>query len=157
VATVSFNVAPLFNGAGTITPSCTGLPTNAVCRFQPVVMTLGATAQTESVLIYTNVASNLAMNEHPGNTMQIFAALCFAGGLGLLTLRRRSAFRMMGLAVCCFALLGGLSGCHYSNANQPTTPPGTYAITVVFTGSNGLTTTHSATVSLTVVQDAGQF
>jgi hypothetical protein len=157
VATVTFNVAPLFNGAGSITPSCTGLPANSVCRFQPVVMTLGATAQQESVLIYTNVASNLARNERPGDTSQIFVALCFAGGLGLLTLRRRSALRLFGVAVCCVALLGGLSGCNAGNSTQATTPPGTYAITIVFTGSNGLTTTHSANVSLTVVQDAGPF
>jgi hypothetical protein len=121
-------------------------------------MTLGSTAQQESVLIYTNISSTLASNERPGDSGEILAALCFGCGLGLLTLRRRSALRGLGLLVCGFALLGTFSGCNAGGTSSTLlTPPGTYTVSVIFTGSGGLTTIHTATVSLTVIQDSGSF
>ena len=161
VASLSFTVAPVFSGAGTITPSCTGLPTNSVCRFQPLSFSLGSTPQQVSVLIYTNVSSTLASNQDGPNARTALWAFALPLGLGVLLLRRRRVLQSVGVAGLCMALVAGVSGCNANSISQNSaataTPPGTYNVGVVFTGSNGVTTTHTATVALTVIQDAGAF
>jgi hypothetical protein len=160
VASLSYNVASVFSGAGTITPSCTGLPTNSVCRFQPLSFTLGSTPQQENVLIYTDVSSTLASNDVPHRTANaVLLALGLPLGLGLLLFRRRPSLRLLGLAVIAMATVTGITGCSSNtiSPNSTLTPPGTYTVGIVFTGSSGLTTSHTATVALTVIQDSGPF
>jgi hypothetical protein len=51
-----------------------------------------------------------------------------------------------------------VGGCGKNSISNPNlTPPGTYSVGVVFTGSNGFTASHTAPVALTVIQDSGQF
>jgi hypothetical protein len=160
VASLGFNVAPVFSGVGTVTPSCTGLPSNSVCRFQPLSFTLSGSVQQESVLIYTDVSSTLALNEAPRPATTVLLVLGLPLGLGLLLFRRRPALRLLGLAVVAMAAVTGTGGCSSNtiSANSATlTPPGTYSIGVVFTGSNGFTASHTATVALTVIQDSGTY
>jgi hypothetical protein len=158
VASLGFNVASVFSGAGTITPSCTGLPTNSVCRFQPQSFTLNGSVQQENVLIYTDVPSTLASNDatHPSTTVLFVLGLPF--GLALLVFRRRPALRLLGLAFLAMTAVTGMGGCGKSStANGLLTPPGTYSVGIVFTGSNGFTASHTANVALTVIQDSGAF
>jgi hypothetical protein len=116
----------------------------------------------ETVLIYTNVSSTLAQNDQHNNASTIVWALGLPLCLGLL-LRKRSSRIVVSLGALGLACLfvSGLSGCGKNNVTQSNsntiTPPGTYAVGVVFTGSNGISTTHTATVSLTVIQDSGAF
>jgi sugar lactone lactonase YvrE len=158
VATLGYNVAPVFGGTGTVTLSCTGLPANSVCRFAPMSFTLSGSVQQESVLIYTDVSSTLASNEqpHPATTVLLVLGLPF--GLGLLLIRRRPALSLLGVAIVAMAAVTGVTGCGKNSISNPNlTPPGTYSVGIVFTGSNGFTTSHTATVALTVIQDSGPF
>ena len=162
VGNFSFTVASLYGGMGTVTPSCTNLPANTSCRFQPESLTVGATTQTESILLYTNVLSTLASNETRSNGKKVVFACGLPLGLGLLLLRRRMRFATLALVMIGLCLVSGLSGCtatfNASTANSNlVTPAGTTTINVVFTGSGGLTTTHSVPVTLTVVADSGLF
>ena len=158
VASASFNVSSVYSGAGTITPNCTGLPANSVCRFQPESLTLGSSTQVENVLIYTNVSTTLASNDPPHGAIALAFGLPL--GLGLLLLRRRRVVRLLGVFVLGLTILSGISGCNsntVNSSNANVTPVGTYAVNVVFTGSAGLTTTHTATISFIVIQDSGPF
>jgi len=151
-------LASLFGGSGTITASCTGLPQNSVCRFFPVSIPLGNTPQTVSVQIYTDVSSTLAKNfdspmEHSRGNTVLYASI-FPLGLAALCMRKRKQVRSLVLIVLCFGVLVYTTGCGTgSGENQSSlvTPVGTYPITVVFTGSNGLNATHNASVNLTVL------
>ena len=161
VASVAFTVASVYSGAGTVTASCTGLPANSVCRFQPQTLAVSTAPQTQNVLIYTNVSSNLASVDHrSGSSAAIVFGFGLPLGLGLLFVRRRPTVRLCAIAVVSMSTVFGVLGCSSNTVNQNSgtvTAPGTYAVGVVFTGSGGLTANHTATISLTVVQDSGTF
>ncbi len=156
VVSMAITVNPLFNFSGTVTASCGNLPANAVCRFQPVSLSMsGTAAQTESILIYTNVPSNLAQSQSPTGpgsveAVSVVLAGLFPGVLFLLLPKQRRK-RWVGLLIWMLVLgaAAGLSGCSNGTAStsQPT-PPGIYAITVDFAGPNSLD--HSMNLSFTV-------
>ena len=160
VATLITNVTPLYNYAGTVAASCSGLPTNSVCRFQPVSLTFTSgvtTAQTLNVNIYTNVSSTIASLERTGGIS--FAEL-FGGplaGLALILLGRRkkiaARMRLLSGIALMLALAGGmmgLSGCGSGTAasNAFVTPLGTSAVTVTY--SDGAGNSVAVPVSFTV-------
>jgi len=156
VATLITNITPLYNYAGTVTASCSGLPGNSLCRFQPVSLTFVAgvtTTQTLNVNIYTNVSSTIASLERRGGIS--FAELFGAPlvGLALLCMGRRRKMRLLPGLVLMLALAGGmmgLSGCGSSNGVSSTllTPMGTSTVTVTY--SDGAGNSVGVPVSFTV-------
>ena len=156
VATLITNITPLYNYAGTVTASCSGLPGNSLCRFQPVSLTFVAgvtTTQTLNVNIYTNVSSTIASLERRGGIS--FAELFGAPlvGLALLCMGRRRKMRLLPGLVLMLALAGGmmgLSGCGSSNGVSSTllTPMGTSTVTVTY--SDGAGNSVAVPVSFTV-------
>jgi hypothetical protein len=144
----------LFGGAGTITPSCAGLPANSVCRFLPVFpsLTSGET-QTVSIQVFTNTPSNLASNGNSGFRGVSILMCGLPLGLGLLLFRKHTLMGrvlMLGIALM---LMSGLTGCGtpLQTFSDLVTPTGTYSITITFQGSAGLTTTHTSTLNLVIV------
>jgi sugar lactone lactonase YvrE len=156
VIAVNFVVDALYSGTGTITPSCSGLPANSLCRFEPTTIALNGNIPVQ-MEIYTNVNSNLASNSE-GRSFGgegIFLAALFP--LGLVVFGRRSR-RLRIASLLCFALLLvtlPLSGCGSgssaakSNENL-VTPVGTSTITVNFAGASPLVT-HTTSFTFTVV------
>ena len=142
VATAAINITPLYNYTGTLTPSCSGLPANSVCRFSPIPLLISGGVTQLQVLIYTNVSSALAENHLPtGRTLIAFALLLPAA----LFLRRR---RFIPLLLALFALTA-LAGCQSAGTfSTPITPAGTSAVVVTLTDATGLT--HSQTLTLTI-------
>jgi len=158
VGLLSVNLVSLYGSSGTITPSCSGLPPNSVCRFNPVTANLSSneTPVSVTVQIYTNVPSTLASLEPIQKGRGLFMA--FAGPLFITAffLRRRSILRMVTLCALAFSISTGLSGCGSGNILQTfstlTTPTGNFNLNLTFTGSNGESATHSVPVSFTVLQ-----
>jgi sugar lactone lactonase YvrE len=155
IAQLGITLAPLFGGAGTITATCAGLPQNSVCRFDPDSLVLsGGTPITVSVQVYTDVSSTLALNRTLPSNRGIFLAFGIPLGLGLL-LRSRRKLRVPAVLLLGLVLATAASGCGSGNALQTfsnlVTPAGTYSITITFVGSNGLSQTHTATATFTVV------
>ena len=152
----SVTITPLFGEIGTLTPSCSGLPANSVCRFQPTTITLdGSTPVGVAILIYTDVSSTIArVDAYPSSPMAL--ALCGPWVFGSLLLLRRRSKRTVkaGLfAVCLFGSMlaaASLTGCSSVSSITPVTPAGTQNITVTFTGTGGTATTHAVTFSMTV-------
>ncbi len=152
----------LYGSTGTITPSCSGLPANSLCRFSvngfnANTITLGSASVSVLVQVYTNVSSTLARNEmlSRGRFMVLSAGLL---PVVLLFIRRRAKLRLLVMLLAGFVLIGTLSGC--SSASVPTnaglvTPAGNYPLIITFTGSNGLTSTHVVNVSFTVITQNG--
>ena len=156
VAAVNFVIDALYNGTGTVTPSCSGLPANSVCRFEPTTITLNGNTAVQ-MEIYTNVNSNLASNSEPrrfGGDEIVLAALF---PLGLLVFARRSRRLRIASLLCCGLLLVTLplsgcgSGSTAATGNQNlVTPVGTSTITVTFAGTTPLVT-HTTSFAFTVV------
>jgi sugar lactone lactonase YvrE len=154
VASLAITVTPMFNLNATLTPSCSNLPANAVCRFQPTSLQVSGTApQTISILLYTNTDSNLAQEQTPlvpGRGLRSPAMLAgLFPGLVLLLSYRKHLKKWTGVIVLLFMACGifGMSGCT-AGAISGTTPGGSYNITVTLSGPNNLT--HSSNYSFTV-------
>lgn len=161
VGGIYVNLVPLFNYSGVITASCTGLPANSVCDFEPTSVTLSGSTQSVQVLVYTDVASNLAVTKGDkspktkgcyGNL--VFALLLPIGMLGVVRRRTIGLFKtwMVFLMITILAGAGMLSGCQSTGSfNKLITPAGTSNITVNFTDSTGAS--QSQTLAFTVNQN----
>ena len=161
-ATFNFNLAPLdgpFNFP--VTLSATGLPAGATVTFNPLAITLGATASAFTMTILTP-AQTAQLQRAPG--FGIGARFGIGGGavsfaLMLLPFRRRTRYRGRRLPSLLFPVLvllsagamAGLSGCG-ANSGFFGRPQTAYNVNVVgtATGSNGATLQRSTTVTLTV-------
>jgi len=154
IGQLEVNLASIWGGAGTITASCSGLPANSNCRYLPVQVVLNS-SQVEMLLeIYTNAPSNLASNGSDIMARGIALAIGLPLGLGLLLRRRRAKLGMLAMLILSVAFTIELSGCNSASIDTMsglTTPTGTYTVTFAFTGSNGLTTTHTAVTTFTVL------
>jgi sugar lactone lactonase YvrE len=164
IAQVIYVIDSLYGGTGTITPTCSGLPMNSVCRFQPTTITLGGVTQV-AMDIYTNVNPSLASNERLSRGQEVFLATLFPLSFGLLAFTRRSR-RLRLASLLCFAVLfsmfpiagcGDGAGSTAATGNQGfVTPPGTSTVTVTFTGTAPLAT-QTTSFPFTVVANNTTF
>ncbi|HEY0308097.1 MAG TPA: Ig-like domain repeat protein [Acidobacteriaceae bacterium] len=153
VAVAYLNVNSFYGYTGNIQVSCTGLPTNAVCRGTPSITTVAAdTIQSLPLQIITNVSPTVAGFVPPcgrnGRFDAMAIAFCFALGIPLWVYRRRC--KGITLLVLLFVAAISFSGCG-SDTHQTAsyiTPTGTYSITVSATDGTNI---HATTVSLTVL------
>jgi hypothetical protein len=155
---LAFSYTTVGSFAGTIVPTCSGLPANATCTFTPASFTAVPTGSVpvtsqNGLLVITTAGPPITQsrNELPAHRRELpmFAGLL---GVGLMAMRRKVRARfgaLLSLAAVVF-VCSGLLGC--GSASQPAaavvTPPG--MSTVVIT-STSTTITHTSTVALTVV------
>lgn len=145
--------------AGTVTFSCSGLPSASSCSFNPP--SLNGTSVNVIMAITTTARSSVFRTPNPGNRnpwlwLGLFSLAAMAS-LSLLALGQPVRQRRLGLALGAGALLiaGLLSGCGGGGNPPPIvttttttgTPAGTYTIT--FTATSSVATT-SRTMTLVV-------
>jgi endonuclease/exonuclease/phosphatase family metal-dependent hydrolase len=122
-----------------ITFTCTGLPASSTCVFAPATVTPAGFASS-TLTIVTNAAANHA--PHFGFRGSETVAFAFTLLLAPFAFRkRRSALRLLALAVLLIAGMQALTGC-----GSGVTPSGTNTVTVTATSVSG--TVHTATVTL---------
>ncbi len=166
----TFTITPVGGYSGTVTLSCSGLPTGATCVFQPAQAVLDGsnTVVTAQLTVHTTgttgVLSSMKFIAPSGrpNGLQL-ALLSVSGGLIILMLlgtrRTRQSTRyglglvMLGLG-CAIAI--GVAGCGSTASPAPTTSPlatpaGQYSANVVATVSSGANT-HATTLTITITQ-----
>ena len=160
VATISYVIASLYGSTGTIIPSCSGLPANSSCAFQPTTITLSGSTAVQ-LLIYTNVSTGIAKTSGPYTRDEILLASLLP--LALLFARRRSrklgSVALAGLIT--MLMLSTLNGCGSGSAAAKSdqglvTPAGTSTVTVTFAGASPLAT-HTNTFTFTVLQNTTTF
>ncbi len=160
--TTAITVTAVGGYTGAIQLSCTGLPAQVTCAFNPTQQTLGATgAFTTTLQLETQGPSGTASSSllplHPRATL----ALVFPGALLLLGFaRRRRALGHTALLGAALLLVTGvgLTGCsqRYGYLHHPApvaggTPRGTFPITVVVDGAQGSSVLeHDLAISLVV-------
>jgi hypothetical protein len=171
---VTLFITPTNTVSGTLTFSCSGLPTNSICTFSPTSIPL--TAGTSYALpVYTDVTlwtdlqpgavtsslhtptlghggSHLALAEMIGWPLTLI------GFLGLLRFRLR--LHSLTLAAILMVMAGAsltLSGCGGPGAYTPNfTPAGTYPITITVKGSSGVSQTTLVDFTVTTPGISGQ-
>jgi FG-GAP-like repeat len=153
-AHVSLSVMGPASYAGSVALTCTGLPANASCSFNPATLSLSGGAAQSSMLTVSTGAGNTAAMADPFRGVGITTLSCgiFAGSLLLLWPKRRHPFHaaMMILALAGLTLLPiGCSGnSSSSGSTSHNTPAGTYNFQVIATAG----TSQSATSCTLVVQ-----
>jgi hypothetical protein len=154
--------APMF-----VTLSCSGLPDQSSCSFNPenVEILPNATAAIPSsmvILTQKQEGSITPPNVRPGGNGVALAILLpgalFLGGLAWSMRRRPWLQRLSLLALVALVSMLGASACNarYNYYNHgppinPATPAGTYTVDVTAQSSDGVTaTTHTTTLAFTV-------
>ncbi|HEY4379907.1 MAG TPA: TIGR03118 family protein [Acidobacteriaceae bacterium] len=147
---VTLSIAPTNSFAGTVTFSCSGLPTSAACSFATPQLNVSATAPaTEVLTIQTSAGTQgyLRMGQIvSAHSNLVFAMLLPFGAL--LSLRRRKKFaglRILGVLTVLAATTGLIVGC--GGSGTAATPAGTSS--VVVTASSG-SVSQTTTIALTV-------
>jgi len=146
-----------------ITLSCSGLPDQSSCTFNPenVEILPNATAVVTSSAVFVTQQQEGSI-ARPGSS-GVALAILLPGALGLgglaWSVRRRPWMQRLSLlALVALVTLLGTTACNpqYNYYNHgppinPSTPPGVYTVNVTAQSSNGVTaTTHSTTLAFTV-------
>ncbi|MGA2438260.1 MAG: hypothetical protein ABSF57_07080 [Acidobacteriaceae bacterium] len=154
-ALYSFNINQVVY-SGTIAFACSGLPAYSSCSFSTISITANGCSTTSTValnIVTQQSASALQSSIGLGGygPWGIFSTLLGVGMALLIGLRRRRAALRFGPLWMALALLVAALGtvaCQSTIQSTPSTPAGTYSVTVTATGSAGTTTSFS--VPLTV-------
>jgi uncharacterized repeat protein (TIGR01451 family) len=174
VATVNAGSSGSYNlsltlgpGAGTVSFSCSGLPTGAACSFNPPSLTASGSEVVTISTTARSASAPITFRLPVGGPVQLLLLAMALGAFVLLALSKQSARRRFALAAASLVLLcliggcggGGGGGGGSSSFAGPTptpvptptpnpngTPVGTYGITVTASGSS-----FSTTQSLTLV------
>jgi sugar lactone lactonase YvrE len=157
--------------SGNITFSCSGLPTNTACTFQPtsIALTAGtayAAPVYTDVTFFTDVKSTSSIAK-PSNGIALASVFGTRFGwplsafslLALLVLRRKKSLRGLSLLAMVVLMAGSaltFSGCAGPGNYTPSlTPAGTYPVTITATGA-GITSTTVVDLTVTAPGIIGQ-
>ena len=149
------SLTPLGGLSGTFTFSCTGLPANSSCSFNPPSeLVAGDATGTVAVQIATGMSSSSATNGGSlGRMLHLLPLACTLFALRFARRRRRKWILMVmltagliGIASCAGAG-GGNGGAPPLGPTGDVTPSGTYSV-MVTASANGIS--HKTTLTLTV-------
>jgi Beta-propeller repeat/Abnormal spindle-like microcephaly-assoc'd, ASPM-SPD-2-Hydin len=161
-ATYTVTVAPVGGAFGNaIKLACTGAPTNSTCNLSTSSVTPGSTSATVTVSVVTEGSSAQLLRPASSRQSAVLAACVEFPSLSLFGLllvgsdrgaKNSKRGRKLAYLLILLVLLGMLlftTACAGGTgiAPQPTTPPGTYSLTVA--GTSG-TLQHSLSLTLTV-------
>jgi hypothetical protein len=159
-ATYQLTYAGVGGYSGTVTLSCTGLPSKASCSFNPASLTFtGSGSQSSTLSIATTAPASALATPPPSSGQPLSKPLLLAGLIGLLfgctrmrrlsaRLRSMAGFLLLAAVALIPAACGG-GGTSSGGGSIPGTPAGTYTITVnAVDSSNNLK--QALTVTLNV-------
>jgi len=146
------SVAPTNSFTGTVSLSCSGLPSGATCSFTPSQLTVSATAPaTAALTIQTSAGSKgyvkegLSAGGQHGSLFLAYALMLPFGSLLAFGRRRRLAsMRLLGAVTLAFISAGLIAGC---GSSMSSTPAGTTNVTIMATSGS---IAQTSTVALTV-------
>jgi hypothetical protein len=156
-ASIKAIVTPKNGFAGTITLSCSGLPSTAKCSFAPASLQADGSNTALASVVTISTGETVAAVHHSDGSMFVATStgVLSTGLLGLVVApmagrNQRSQSKrakLLQLALIAIILCGGLVGCGSLGGKTQVTPPATYTVTVTAT-STGIS--HSSTFTLAV-------
>ena len=149
------NISPQGGIAGSLSLSCSGLPAESSCSFQPNNLALGQSGTSSNLVISTTAAQSASLEQGKTARLHLFASwiswITFFCGLCFVPRRVRCGRSRLSIwfFIIVLCLLSGCGGGGTSNPSPPNpgTPAGTYMITI--NGQAG-STNHSTHVTLVV-------
>lgn len=146
------SVAPTNSFTGTVSLSCSGLPSGATCSFTPSQLTVSATAPaTAALTIQTSAGSKgyvkeglSASGQHGSLFLASALMLPFGSLLAFGRRRRLASMRLLGAVMLALISAGLIAGCGSSMSG---TPAGTTNVTIMATSGS---IAQTSTVALTV-------
>ncbi|HEY1743933.1 MAG TPA: choice-of-anchor Q domain-containing protein [Granulicella sp.] len=157
------NLSSVPGFSGTVQFSCTNLPQNSLCSFQPSSVTFPVSGSTASVMVTIQTGTStqgLLAPLHPGMSQRnvyALAALWMPGLFALMAARRgrkrKSPFYKLMVVLMLFGIGTSLIACGGSpsstgSGSTTQTPMGTSTVQVVVTGPNGLSQTTGLTLTV---------
>jgi len=156
--TDNFSVAVPSGYTGTVQFSCTGLPQNTNCSFQPASVTFSDGTATANTVLTLTASGTARMNSVPfgstGNHAVHWAAVfALPGLLPLLVAQRRRRLRERLRAISLLLLVcsasAWFSGCGGSGkSSSSVTSPGNYTIQVIASAPSGVSQSTAVTVTV---------
>lgn len=141
-ATTTLTYTPNTGYAGTLTFSCTGLPTGVTCSFNPASLTFAQGSPTsQSTVLTVTVASQHGMLGEPGRGTGVYYAMLLPGLLGLWKLRRNKLAARLLMLVILFGGFLAVTGCGGSSSASSST-----FNVVASDGTNSVTTLVNLTI-----------
>jgi hypothetical protein len=156
---LSIAVAPGYSG--TVTFSCTGLPHNAACSFQPSSVAFTGTSTTANVTMTIQTSTTASVSApallpfENRRTIALAATLWMPGLFAAAVARRRRSSRLqklLTLLLLC-GLASALTACgsspsSSSSSSSSQTPAGSSTVQVIASGPGGLAQTTSLTLTV---------
>jgi hypothetical protein len=137
--------------------TCSGLPSESTCSFNPGTVTPNGAAVVTSVTIQTTGPHAQLDRRHSRRNSAVFYALLIPGFMGLILLagdRKRRSCRVSSLGLFGILLFSTLwtscGGGSNSTPSNPGTPAGSTTVTVTVAGSGTSPITHQMQITLTV-------
>jgi hypothetical protein len=156
--TDNFSITVPSGYAGTLQFSCTGMPQNTNCSFQPVSVSFSGTTNTASTMLTLTTGSRAHLDSAPFKNNEAHAvrwAALFALIPLLVTRRKRLNARLRNVSLLLLLLSAGVwfTGCASggganSKPSTPVTPSGNYTIQVVASGPSGVSQSTAVTVTV---------
>ncbi len=145
----SVSVSSSTGFTGSVSLSCSGLPTGAKCQFSPATITAPGTLATSSSTITVTTTAAAAASLKPGQTHSarwLFLATFTFASIFLTGVRRRSPLPLLLLPLALLILLPACGGGGGGSSTPPPpavtpTPAGTYNIVVSATSGSSASTT----------------
>jgi hypothetical protein len=154
----TFTVTPENGFNSAVSFSCSGLPAEASCSFNPTSVTPNGGPVTSTLTVSTTAAGSALRWPGGSPNFPVYAALTMIGLASIFGARkrRRRALAMIQFAALCAFLViaSGLASCggNGTGGGNQGTPPGTTAISVSAGAGGGGGTNHAATLTITVTQ-----
>lgn len=152
--TAVFTVTPVNGFNSQVSFSCSGLPSEAACSFNPTSVTPSDGNPATSTLTVTTTAPSAALRGPKPSSIRPIYALLFSGLAMVFGIpgRRRRALRGLQVfsVVVLLGLASGLTSCSSGSAKNPGTPVGTSTVTVAASTSGSGGTSHTATLTITI-------
>jgi uncharacterized protein (TIGR03118 family) len=160
-ATATIALAPENGFSGAISLSCSGLPANATCSFNPSSVSLTSSGTVNAALSISETSTAAAafhlnslgtwgtlLHDHAGEALAFispFTLLVFGG------IRRRSFLvRSSMLVAAVLGLTLTMSGCDSSSRSSATPPPSNPTMAQIMVNATSGTITHSVPVTITL-------
>ena len=157
--TVTLTVTSQNGFAQAVNLSCSGLPGQSTCNFNPDVVTPAANGSILSALQITTLATSpqAPASKEPGplgGSRPVWAlvlpGMLALAGIGAVRRKQWTALRMLGLIMLLGAGMLGLSACnvrysylHYKPSPNYGTPAGNYTVTISAYSTNGTAITNA--------------
>jgi Chitobiase/beta-hexosaminidase C-terminal domain len=154
----TFTVTPENGFNSAVSFSCSGLPAEASCSFNPASVTPNGAAVTSTLTVTTTAAGSALRWPGGSPNFPAYAALTMIGFASIFVARKRRRHVLATIqfaALCVFlAIASGLASCggNGTGGGNQGTPPGTTAISVSAGAGGAGGTNHAVTLTITVTQ-----